>query len=78
MLLVGFLCKERLIGCCKIKDTIMINKVKEDLFTIPGIVTTLIHVCFVVGVVTCWIGIQTQVLGNDPVAEFQKQSGRSK
>jgi len=44
----------------------MINKVKSDLFTISGILTTALHVCFVVGFITCWIGLQTQVLGNDP------------
>ncbi|CAB4141213.1 hypothetical protein UFOVP410_52 [uncultured Caudovirales phage] len=52
----------------------MIEKIKQDLFTIHGVLTTLIHVCFLVGMVTCWIGIQTQVLGNDPLAAIQKQT----
>lgn len=56
----------------------MLNKVKEDLFTIHGVTTTLIHVCFVVGIVTCWIGVQTQILGNDPLQELQKQASKSK
>jgi len=55
----------------------MFQKIKEDLFTIHGILTTLIHVCFVVGAITCWIGIQTQVLGNDPFAVIQQQNTKT-
>ena len=51
----------------------MFDKIKQDLFTIHGIVTTLIHVCFVVGIVTCWIGVQVQILGNDPLEAIQAQ-----
>lgn len=61
----------------------MFDKIKQDLFTVHGIVTTLIHMCFVVGVVTCWVAYQTKVLGNDPVAaakkqEVEKQSEKTK
>jgi len=44
----------------------MLKKVKEDLFTIPGILTTLIHVCFAVGLITSLILFQTEVMGIDP------------
>jgi hypothetical protein len=55
----------------------MFEKIKQDLFTIHGLVTTIMHVCFVVGIVTCWIAVQTQVLGNDPLAVIQKQQPSS-
>lgn len=55
----------------------MLDKVKQDLFTVPGIIVTLIHLCFVVGVSTCWIAFQTQVMGNDPLAAIQKTPGKT-
>lgn len=55
----------------------MLDKIRQDLFTIHGVITTLLHVCIVVGIVTCWIGIQTQILGNDPLAAMQKQQTAS-
>lgn len=44
----------------------MFSKVKQDLFTVPGILTTLFHVFFLVGFVTCAILFRTEVLGFDP------------
>lgn len=66
----------RLYNIATKRGTEMIAKIKEDLFTIHGVVTTILHVCFVVGVVTCWIGVQTQVLGNDPVEQLQQYNKR--
>lgn len=40
--------------------------VKELLFTPTGIVVTVLHVAFFVGVVTCTIGIRVYVFGDDP------------
>jgi len=54
----------------------MFSRIKEDLFTLHGLCTTVLHVCFVVGVVTCWIAVQTQVLGNDPIEQVQALKGR--
>ena len=58
------------------KGNVMFSRIKEDLFTIHGLMTTLLHVCFVVGVVTCWIAVQTQVLGNDPIEQVQSLGKR--
>jgi len=49
----------------------MINNIKQLLFTPTGLIVSLLHVTFFVGAVTCWIGVQTQVLGNDPVEQVQ-------
>lgn len=56
---------------------IMIDNVKQLLFTPTGIIVSVLHVAFAVGIVTCWIGVQTQILGNDPVEQVQ-QLGRRK
>jgi len=45
----------------------VLHKIKADLFSISALVVTVLHIFMIVGAVTCWIGIQTQVLGNDPV-----------
>ena len=45
----------------------VLHKIKADLFSISALVVTILHIFMIVGAVTCWIGIQTQVLGNDPV-----------
>jgi hypothetical protein len=50
----------------------MFDQIKAHLFSIPGIVTTFIHVFLVVGFVTCYMAFQTQVLGNDPLAQVQQ------
>lgn len=44
----------------------MLAKVKEDLFTLHGLITTAIHLCFLVGVVTTVMLFQTEVMGVDP------------
>jgi len=55
---------------------IMIDEIKQLLFTPTGIIVSLLHVAFFVGAVTCWIGIQTQILGNDPVEQVQSLGKR--
>ena len=54
----------------------MINNIKQLLFTPTGLIVSLLHAMFFVGAVTCWIGIQTQVLGNDPVEQVQQWKRR--
>lgn len=49
----------------------MFQQIKENIFTLHGLFTTIIHVLLVVGFVTCWITVQVEVLGNDPTAVFQ-------
>lgn len=56
----------------------MFEQIKANLFTIHGIVTSLIHLFVVVGAVTVWIGTQVYVLGNDPVAQMQKSASTGK
>jgi hypothetical protein len=55
----------------------MIQEIKQLLFTPTGIIVSVLHVAFAVGIVTCWVGIQTQILGNDPIEQVQ-QMGRRK
>lgn len=50
----------------------MFQQIKENIFTIHGLITTLIHMFLVVGFVTCWVTFQVHVLGNDPVEQFQQ------
>jgi hypothetical protein len=45
----------------------VLTKIKADLFSISALAVTVLHIFMIVGAVTCWIGVQTQILGNDPV-----------
>ena len=45
----------------------VLSKIKADLFSISALVVTVLHIFMIVGAVTCWIGVQTQILGNDPI-----------
>jgi hypothetical protein len=56
--------------------SIMLNRVKEDLFTVHGLITTLLHVAFVVGCITSWVLIQSEILGYDPKAPVMSASPR--
>jgi len=56
----------------------MFQQIKENIFTLHGLITTIIHVFLVVGFITCWITLQVEVLGNDPTAVFQTQGASSK
>jgi len=51
----------------------ILHKIKADLFSISAVVVTILHIFVVVGAVTCWIGVQTQILGNDPVRVVSKR-----
>lgn len=52
----------------------MFENIKANIFTIHGIVTTMIHLFLVVGFVTCWVTFQVHVLGNNPAAAWSGQS----
>lgn len=56
----------------------MFENIKANIFTVHGVITSLIHLFLVVGAITVWIGAQVYVLGNDPVAQIQQQSGKKK
>lgn len=49
----------------------MFDQVKANLFTIPGLIVTFIHVFVAVGFITCWVAFQTQIMGVDPLAPLQ-------
>lgn len=49
----------------------MFDKIKDNIFSIHGVVTSLIHLCLIAGAVTLWVGMQVYVLGNDPMAQVQ-------
>jgi len=51
----------------------VIAKIKADLFSISALIVTILHIFVVVGAITCWIGVQTQILGNDPVRVVSKR-----
>lgn len=55
----------------------MFQQIKENIFTVHGLITSIIHVLLVVGFVTCWITIQVEVLGNDPTSVFQSEPSTS-
>jgi hypothetical protein len=44
----------------------MFANVKAHLFTVDGILITLVHVFVTVGFITCAIFFQTEILGHDP------------
>jgi hypothetical protein len=52
----------------------MFENIKANVFTIHGIITTLIHLFLVVGFITCWVTFQVQVMGNRPSAPWSTQS----
>jgi hypothetical protein len=52
----------------------MFEHIKSNIFTIHGIITTLIHLFLVVGFVTCWVTFQVHVLGNRPSAPWGAQA----
>jgi len=52
------------------------TKIKELLFTPTGIMVTVLHVCFFVGVVTTLIGIRIYVLGDDPATAIAATTGK--
>jgi hypothetical protein len=52
----------------------MFQQIKENIFTIHGLITTIIHVFLVVGFVTCWITMQVKVFDNDPAKFLQPQT----
>ena len=51
----------------------ILHKIKADLFSISALIVTILHIFVVVGAITCWIGVQTQILGNDPVRVVSKR-----
>lgn len=51
----------------------ILHKIKTDLFSISALVVTVLHIFMIVGAVTCWIGVQTQILGNDPIKVVSKR-----
>lgn len=52
----------------------MFDRIKENIFSVHGVITSLIHLFLVTGAVTVWVGVQLYVLGNDPVAQIQQQT----
>jgi hypothetical protein len=52
----------------------MFESIKQNIFTIHGVITSLIHLFVVVGAGTVWVGVQVYVLGNDPVAQVQQHT----
>lgn len=55
----------------------MFERIKENIFTVHGLLTTVIHVFLAVGFVTSWVVVQVHILGNDPVAALQSSSTSS-
>ena len=55
----------------------MFEHIKANIFTIHGLITTLIHLFLVVGFLTCWITFKIYVLGERPVAPWAGQGSVS-
>jgi hypothetical protein len=49
----------------------MFDEIKKNIFTVHGVLTTMIHVFLAVGFVTTWVIVQVHVFGNDPTAVLQ-------
>lgn len=56
----------------------MFDKIKEDFFSVHGLITTFLHVVLVVGIVSSWVIVQVHVLGNDPIEVLQAQPSGKK
>lgn len=56
----------------------MFDEIKKNIFTVHGLLTSLIHLFLVVGFVTTWVVFQVHVLGNDPVTAIQQSAARGK
>lgn len=59
----------------------MLQNIKENLFTIHGLLTSVLHGLIVVGLLATWVFVNVQVLGNDvaisvPSAETFRGKGR--
>jgi hypothetical protein len=50
----------------KRKALIVLNQVREQLFTVAGVITSILHLCLVIGAVLLVIGYHVYVLGVDP------------
>lgn len=42
----------------------MLENIKKNLFTIHGLITSIIHALIIVGALASWVFFQVQVLGN--------------
>jgi hypothetical protein len=51
----------------------MFEHIKTNIFTIHGIITTMLHLFLVVGFLTCWITFKIYALGQRPVAPWATQ-----
>jgi hypothetical protein len=56
----------------------MFDSVKANLFTVPGLVVTVIHVFVAVGFITCYVLFQTQIMGVDPMAPIAETSTKGR
>lgn len=58
----------------------MLDNIKNNLFTISGLITSLIHCLIVVGILCSWMFFNVQVLGNEvafSVPDYENFVGES-
>lgn len=56
----------------------MLDTVKANLFTVSGLIVSIIHVMLVVGLLSCWMFINVQVLGHDVSMSFPSEESIAK
>lgn len=53
----------------------MMQEIKQNLFTIHGILTSAIHLLIIVGGLSSWIFFRVQVMGQDVSMSFPTEQG---
>jgi hypothetical protein len=54
------------------------TRVKDNIFSLSGLITTVIHVFMISGLVTCYIMFQSQVMGVDPMSSGKASAAQGK
>jgi hypothetical protein len=56
----------------------LMTRVKDNIFSLSGLITTVIHVFMISGLVTCYIMFQSQVMGVDPMSGGKASAAQGK
>jgi hypothetical protein len=56
----------------------LMSRVKDNIFSLSGLITTVIHVFMISGLVSCYILFQSQVMGVDPMAGTKAPAAQGK
>lgn len=48
----------------------MLEQIKNNLFTIHGFLTSMLHIMLIVGILASWIFVRVEVMGDDVAMSF--------